>query len=389
MKIYKMKDISIYFQSIALEEHFENEMLGDFIHPYLKDDFPELENKGIAIFEVPEYRNHNEKIESHFRNDFRNALYTLYKGFNWKHTLYDFGTIKPGERIEDTYYAVNTVCQELIKKDIIPIVIGGTQDLTKAIYSAYEDLEQLVNIATIDNQLDLGGVEKDLSHDGWLSHVVLHKPCYLFNYANIGAQSHYISNKTIDLFNELYFDICRLGEVNQSIQVTEPFMRNTDILSVDLTSIRASDLQNDNYTAPNGLFANETCQILRYAGISDKLSSLGIFNYYSNGHKVTDELVAQLIWYFNEGYANRKGDFPQGSKKSYTKFRVYLEDLKEEILFYKSTQSNRWWIEVPYPNSKSSKYMRHQMVPCSYDTYQETMKGNIPNLWWKTYQKLV
>ena len=384
-----MKDISIYFQSIALDQSFEKEMLGDFVCAYTADEFPELEKKGIAIFEVPEYRNHSKKIEGHFKNNFRTHFYKLYQGFNWEHSLYDLGTIQPGEKIEDTYHAINTVCQELIKNDIIPIVIGGTQDLTKAIYNAYEGLEQFVNLTTIDNKLDLGSVESDIYHDGWLSHVVLHKPCYLFNYANIGAQSHYISNKTLDLFNELYFDVCRLGEVNRSIKITEPFIRNTDILSFDIESVRASDLQNNNYTAPNGLFANEACQMLRYAGISDKLSSIGIFNYYSNGHKVTDELVAQLIWYFNEGYANRKGDFPLGSKKAYTKFRVFMEDLKEEILFYKSNQSNRWWIEVPYPNSKASKYMRHQMVPCSYETYQETMKGNIPNLWWKTYQKLV
>ncbi len=364
-------------------------MLGEFIQPYTNDEFPELEKKGVAIFEVPEYRNHSEKITGHFKNDFRTHLYNLYQGFNWEHSFYDLGTIQPGEKIEDTYHAINTVCQELIKKDIIPIVIGGTQDLTKAIYNAYEGLEQFVNLTTVDNKLDLGSVDKNLSHDGWLSHVVLHKPCYLFNYTNIGAQSHYIPNKTRDLFNALYFDVCRLGEVNESVRITEPFMRNTDVLSVDLESLRASDLQNNNYTAPNGLFANETCQLLRYAGISDKLSSIGIFNYYSNGHHVTDELVAQLIWYFNEGYANRKGDFPLGSKKAYTKFWVYMEDLKEEILFYKSNQSNRWWIEVPYPDSKASKYMRHQMVPCSYETYKETMKGNIPNLWWKTYQKLV
>ena len=165
-------------------------------------------------------------------------------------------------------------------------------------------------------------------------------------------------------------------------------MRNSDIVSVDITSIRASELQNNNYTSPNGFFAHEMCRIMRYAGISDKLSSLGIFNYYSQNHSVTDELTAQLIWYFIEGYAQRKGDFPMGSKKTYTKFRVFMEELNEEIIFYKSDKSGRWWIEVPYPGRKEKKYIRHQMVPCSFDTYKEAMKGEIPDLWWKTYQKL-
>ncbi len=384
-----MKDISIYFQSISSNSKYGEEMLGSSIRANIDGDFPTIKEKGTAIIYVPEYRNHSENLNNDFRNDFRSQFYKLFQGVNWTHTIYDLGTIVPGKEINDTIYAIQTVCQELIKKEIIPIVIGGTQDLTNAIYKAYEQLEQMVNLTTIDNKLDLGDIEKEVNHEGWLSHVLLHKPCYLFNYTNIGAQNHYISNKTLDLFNELYFDVCRLGEISNSIQVTEPYMRNTDILSFDLTSIRASDLQNHNYSAPNGIFANEACQLSRYAGISDKLTSIGIFNYYSNNHKVTDELVAQLIWYFNEGYAYRKGDFPIGSKKSYTKFRVFLEELKEEIVFYKSNKSGRWWIEVPYPGSKRSKFMRHQMIPCSYETYLETMKGEVPDLWWKTYQKLV
>src|SRR5690554_582188 len=282
-----MKDISIYFQSIDSESKFGNETLGDFILANRDSNFPDLNNKGIALFYVPEYRNDLNSKQQNFNNDFRKPLYQLFKGFNWTHALYDLGTILPGETIEDTYYAVNTVCQTLIKKEIIPIIIGGSQDLTKAIYNAYEELEQLVNLSTIDNQLDLGNINENISSNGWLSHVILHKPCYLFNYTNIGAQSHYIANSTLDLFNDLYFDICRLGEINKNIQLSEPYLRNSDILSVDLTSIRASDLQNNYYSSPNGLFANEACQLLKYAGISDKLTSLGIFNYYSQNHGVT------------------------------------------------------------------------------------------------------
>lgn len=384
-----MKDLSIYFQPNPLSEQYEEGMLGSVILNFTEGDFPELKDKGTAIIYIPEYRKDKERANNTYSNGFREKLHNLYNGINWTHALYDLGTIKPGKEYKDTVYAVQTVCQELIKKDIIPILVGGSQDLTTALYKAYENLEQMVNLTTIDNQFDLGDIEKDINHKGWLSHVLLHKPCFLFNYANIGAQNHYISKNTIDLFNDLYFDVCRLGAINSSIQLAEPIMRNTDMLSLDLSSLRASDLQNINYTAPNGLFANEACQIARYAGISDKMSSFGIFNYYSQKHHSTDELVAQLIWYFNEGYAHRKGDFPVGSKKSYTKFRVYLEELNEEIIFYKSDRSGRWWIEVPYPGSRKSKFMRHQMVPCSYDTYLETMKGEVPDLWWKTYQKLV
>ncbi|MFA5574897.1 MAG: formimidoylglutamase [Brumimicrobium sp.] len=385
-----MKDLSIYFTKVNPTFHSkQEESIGNIIRAYNEvNGFPTIDGKGIAIFDVPEYR--NSEFKNHkFNLQFRNHFYNLFKGVSWETDLYDLGTIIPGKDISDTIHAVESVCYELIKNDVIPIVIGGTQELTMGVYNAYEKLEQLINLSTIDNKLDIGDIQEDISANGWLNHILLKKPSFLFNYSNIGAQAHYISPQTFNLFEELQFDICRLGTINNDIEEGEPYLRNTDVLSFDLTSIRSSDLQNLFYTSPNGLFANEICRLMRYAGISDKLSSVGIFNYYSDNHEVTDELVAQLIWYFIEGYSHRKGDFPIGAKKEYLKYRVYQDELGEEIVFYKSNKSGRWWIEVPYPSRSNSKLIRHQLVPCSYKTYKKATKGEIPNLWWRTYQKFV
>ena len=383
-----MKDISIYFQAIEVEQDFEKESIGKEINLHIQDSFPDLSEKGIALIFIPENRR-NSKDQSKNKDSFRKSFYSLYKGSGWKHAIYDLGTINPGEKIEDTIFAISTVCQELIKLNITPLIIGGSQDLTIALYKAYEKLEQLINLTTVDHKLDLGSTENEAEMDGWLSHILLHKPCYLFNYSNIGAQSHYISPSTLNLFNDLYFDIFRLGTISNDNKLAEPIMRNTDILSFDLESIRSSEMQNEQYTSPNGLFANEACQLMRYAGISDKLTSAGIFNCYTlHEEKTTNALIAQLIWYFNDGYASRKGDFPIGSKRNYKKYRVTLEELKEEIVFIKSDKSGRWWMEVPYPGLKGNRFERHQSVPCSYEVYQEAMRGEVPDLWWKTYQKL-
>ncbi|MDX1652282.1 MAG: formimidoylglutamase [Brumimicrobium sp.] len=382
-----MKDISIYFRPVTPEFKNEQHSLGKKIFVHTEDSFPEFKKKGIAIFYVPE--NRQSDFQNRPNDAFRNSLYDLFPGSNWKHTIYDLGTIHPGKSVEDTYHAVTAVCQELIKANIVPFIIGGTQDLTLPLYRAYEKLEQLINLTTVDNRLDLGSTEEEVRIDGWLSHILLHKPCFLFNYSNLGAQSHYISPATIDLFNDLYFDVLRLGSLNTNIKLSEPIMRNTDILSFDLNSIRCADHGDQTYASPNGFFAQESCQLMRYAGISDKITSIGIFNYVSeNPSAALSELIAQMIWYFIDGYENRKGDFPVGSRRGYKKYRVTLEELNEEIVFSKSDKSSRWWMEVPYPGVKGHKFERHQMVPCSYEEYQEAMKGEIPDLWWKTYQKL-
>jgi formiminoglutamase len=384
-----MKDISIYFKPIDFEWSPIEGTIGAEIKIHKEDNFPELEKKGIALLYVPEYRHGKKTAQNYSETKYREYFYNLYVGDNWINPLYDLGTILPGERIEDTYFALEQVTTELIKKQILPIVIGGSQDLTFAIYKGYSQLEQMVNICSIDKKLDLGDPETEINKDGYLSHLMMHRPCYLFNHANIGCQAPYVNKNELDLFDKLYFDICRLGEFNSDFKKAEPHLRNADILTLDLESIRSSDFKGKHYDSPNGFYADQICQISKYAGVSDKLTSFGIFNLYNEGLENSSyNLVAQIIWYFLDGVAMRKGDFPIGSKKDYTKFLVHIDDFKDELVFYKSNKSERWWMEVPYPPQDSSKYERHHLVPCDFNDYEMAMKNEIPNLWWKTYQKL-
>lgn len=385
-----MKDLSIYFDPIDTDFcQYAKESIGDRIVAYTPDDFPEIKSGGVALIVVPEYRGVRNATQSS-SDLFRSKLYHLFEGVNWSNAFYDLGTIQPGESIADTRYALSQVCEELMKKAVVPLVIGGGQDLTKAMYDAYKSLEQMVNLTTIDAAFDVGDIDTEIHAHGWLTHILLDKQCYLFNYSNLGAQGHYLSKSVLDLFDKLYFDTTRLGALSENITLAEPILRNTDLGSFDLSSIRYGDFKSGLEILPNGFFANEACQMTRYAGISDKLTAFGLFNCdFNNEDESSAAIIAQLIWYFLDGFNNRKGDYPIANKKTYKKYRVSTEDFKEEIIFYKSDRSARWWMEVPYPDSRGSEYQRHQLVPCSYEEYQETMTGGIPDLWWKTYQKMV
>ncbi len=384
-----MKDISIYFSPVDIEPDKKEGTIGSKIEIFNEGNFPDLKKNSIAIIYVPEFRNGDLQFHNKSDDNFRAYLYGLHIGLDWNYPIYDCGTIKPGKEIEDTYFAVSQVTAELVINNIIPIIIGGTQDLTFALYKGYEKLEQMVNICSIDNKLDLGNPEENISKDGYLSHLLTHRPCYLFNHANIGCQAPFVSKNEFELFDKLYFDMCRLGEFNSNYKIAEPHIRNADILSLDLESIRSSDIKGNHYNSPNGFYSEQICQITKYAGISDKLTSFGIFNFYPEGNsESTNNLIAQFIWYFIDGISLRKGDFPIGSKKDYTKFLVNLDDYKEELIFYKSDKSDRWWMEVPYPPQQGVKFERHHLVPCDHGDYEKAMKNEVPNLWWKTYQKL-
>jgi formiminoglutamase len=385
-----MKDISIYFSPVATDLPFHEQRIGSAIETHRESSFPELKSGGVAIMYVPEFRGVQNRPEHINQERFREQFYDLCVGLDWKFQMYDLGDILPGNEIKDTWFALSQVVTELVKKKIVPVIIGGGQDLTMAMYKGYESLEQMVNICSIDHKLDLGSPEDDIHADGFLSHLLLQRPCYLFNHANVGLQAPFVTKSELDLFEKLYFDVCRLGEFNSDFRKAEPHLRNSDILSVDLNSIRASELRTSTYTSPNGFYADQICQVAKYAGISDKLTSVGIFNYYPEREAGSlSFLVAQFIWYLMDGVAQRKGDFPIGSKKDYFKFTVHVEEFKEDLVFYKSNKSDRWWMEVSYPGQKGSMYDRHHLVPCDREDYDRAMKNEIPDLWWKTYQKLV
>jgi hypothetical protein len=381
-----MKDISIYFTPVVLDDlKFEDDQIGAKINVF-QTDFPEVKKNSCVVFSVPEFRGHHTSVDQSIQSNFRKDFYLHYFGGNWNFELYDLGEILPGNELKDTYYAVSNVVAELVKINAIPIIIGGSQDLIFSVYKGYEKLEQLINICSIDYALDLGEPNTEIKSNGYLSQILLNRPCYLFNHANIGLQIPYVNPKQLELFDKLYFDICRLGEFNKSFRIAEPHLRNADIINIDFQSIKASEVLGQN-SIPNGFYAEQICQIAKYSGVSDKSTSFGVFNY-TDINPVSDRLLAQIIWYFLDGVSDRKGDFPIGTKSDYLKFQVVLEESSHVLVFYKSNKSERWWMEVPYPPSNGKKYERHHIVPCDWEDYDNAMKNEIPDLWWKTYHKL-
>jgi formiminoglutamase len=381
-----MTDISIYFNPISFDkENYHQDQIGGFVEVF-NDEFPTLNPGSIAIIYVPENRGSHSKEAQATSSEFRKSFYELYKGKDWNKNFYDLGDILPGKELNDTYFAVSNVVAELIKSNVLPIIVGGSQDLVMGIYDAYAKLEQLVNICSIDYSLDLGDTEKGADSQSYLTPLMLKRPCYLFNHANIGLQIPYARPQDVKLFDKLFFDICRLGEFNSDFRKAEPHLRNADIINLDFKSIKASEVFSHG-SNPNGFYAEQICQIARYAGISDKVNCLGIFNYVDL-NAISDKLLADILWYFSDGYFARWGDFPMGSKAAYKRFTVVLDEGDYTIVFNKSNKSDRWWMEVPYPPKEGKKYERHYLVPCNKEDYDRAMNNEMPDLWWKTYQKL-
>lgn len=342
----------------------------------VQDDRAAVNNEGCAL--APDY--------------FRAQFYTLHEG-PYTTRIVDLGNIKAGATISDTYVALKMVVSELVKLNIVPIIIGGGQDLTYAQYLAYEPLEQKVDLVVVDSKFDLDEDDQEglsAKSDTYLNKILLHQPNYLFNFSNIGYQTYFVNQDSLKVMSKLYFDVHRLGEFSDDMALAEPIVRNANMISFDMGAIRSSDAGANANASPNGFYGEQACRISRYAGMSDKLTSIGFYEFNpafdQNGQ--TAMLLAQIVWYFMDGFYNRKKDFPLTPKSQYLIYRASLSDGSSELLFVKSKKSDRWWMQVPYPTGQS-KNERFHLVPCRYEDYTTAVTGEMPDLWWRTFQKLL
>lgn len=383
-------DIGLYLKPVPLDIEAETEeplLLGNTIKVHRDGAFPELNSGDIAILGVVEEKFGKGTAALHGPNLVRRQLYQLY-AHGFRFGMADIGNIDAGETPADTDYALQRVVSALIDKNIAVIILGGGQKLTFANYAAYEILETTVNLAVIDSKVDMGEFLEDLSDENYLSKIVIHKPSYLFNLSALGFQSYLNHPDTLELLDKLFFDALRLGVISSDLRSTEPFLRQADLLSVDINAVRNESAPGTGQ--PNGFTGEQICQMMRYAGLSDKTTSFGIYNYKADrdvNHQ-TALLIAEMIWCIFEGFGKRIKEFPLIHKKDFIEYKVHLSDSGHELVFYKSQRSDKWWMKVPYAGGVQGQLGRHHLVACSYADYTTACEGEVPDAWWRTYQKL-
>lgn len=359
----------------------------DYSYAHAKQ-FPSLDGFQIAIIGVEEDRQAlNNQGCALAANAVRKYLYNLHKGTSFP-AIVDLGNIKQGATVSDSYTALSITISELIKQRIVPVVIGGSHDLTYAQYLSYVLLDHTVDVVIVDPKFDINESEDDINAQSFLYKIILHKPNYLFNLSLLGYQTYFVDQKSIEIIEKLKFDAHRLGKLKEKLEEVEPLVRTADMLSFDISAIRHSDAAANAYSSPNGFYGEDACQIARYAGMSDNLTSIGFYemNPKLDVQNQSAMLMSQMIWYFADGYANRKNDLPLSDKSNFIKYTTSLKNNQYQLVYYKSKKSNRWWMEVPI-SSQNSKYEKHHLIPCSYHDYETACNDELPDRWWQAYQK--
>jgi len=348
-----------------------------------KEKIKKIEDFDIALIGVCEERASENQGTKDAPNEIREKLYKLFKpSHNLK--ICDLGNLTIGQTLKDTNIALRDAIIELRSKNVVPILLGGSQELSVAIYEAYRKIETHLNLVFIDSRIDFISAKSEIISDNYIQRIIQSQNNRIFNISVLGYQNYLNNPKTIERMRKNLLDAIRLGELKQNILNIEPILRDANFVSFDISAIKQSDAPAHYNPSPNGFDAIEACQIAKYAGISDNVSCFGLFEvnpiYDRNGQ--TAHLAAQIIWHFIEGFYERLKDIPIAEDTNYKKFHIIIENVNQNFIFYKSLKTNRWWIEIPLQaNTK-------KLVACSYEDYQMASNQDIPDIWWKTLQKL-
>ena len=354
------------------------------------DKMPDYKSADIALFGISETGDEeaNNCIEA--PDKVREKLYALKKGYGAYHIV-DLGNLKKGIDPTETKARLQEVCQNLLESNTLPVIIGGTHDYDYPQYKAYEEIDKLVSFLNVDAFLDMETGPDSKDNERHIQDVLLHEPNYLFSYSHLAYQSYLINRESIDTLEKLYFDAYRIGSLRDHIPDMEPVIRDADMISFDITSIRSSDAPGTVRSQPFGLTGEEACQICWYAGVNEKLSSIGFYEYapkLDDDRFKTAAVISTMVWYFIEGFYHRKQELNFKSN-DYTKYLVSMPgNVPESMVFFKSKLSEKWWMEVPHPDGKKA-YSRNSIVPCSYNDYKMATNGEIPERYITTMNKLL
>lgn len=301
----------------------------------------------------------------------------LYQLHYW-HTdvkIADFGNIKTGASLNDSYAAIKTVVSELFRMNKTVVLVGGTHDITLAQYFAYKEIGRAIEATCIDATIDLRG-ESSIRSENFLLEMLTSEPNMVIHYNHIGFQSYYVHPRMLETMDKLRFDCYRVGIAKENMEEMEPAIRNTGLLSFDISAIKYSDAP-VNENSPNGFSGEEACILSRYAGMSNQLSSFGIYGYQPQAdvNELTAKQISQMIWYFIDGKSRSKQEASIDDRSMFNEYHTVFAEV--DTVFLQSRRTSRWWMQLP--NKK--------IVSCSHFDYLTASRNQIPERWLREQER--
>lgn len=339
-----------------------------------QDAFPDLTHADIIIASCDELRGDGQLGSASAETDaVRKELYSLYY-WHKQINLADIGKIKIGMHVSDTYAAIKTVAKEIIQQNKIFLLIGGSHDLSLAVYEAYREMNKIIEVTGIDAYIDLS-LDNPIRSKNFLMELLTGDPNFIRHYNHMGFQSYYIHPHMLETMDKLRFDCYRLGKVKENIEEMEPSFRSSDMAMFDVAALGAATFWDG--SSPNGFNGEEACTLMRYAGMSDRLKALGIYGYDKKRDPQLNlaKQISQMIWYYIDGVQYGRTEANLNEQEMF--IECHLEFAAIETTFLKSRKTGRWWMKMP-----DGKY-----VPCTESDFNAAGNNELPERWLRLQER--
>ena len=373
-----MNDLHEYLEPVNIAEldndrSYNDKQFAKLIKIY-EDEIPALDNVDIVLLGVNEFRGQGLIANINSANAIRKQLYRFH---DWHSdiSIADIGNIKCGSSIADSYAVIKIVLMELLQLNRTVILLGGSHDNTLGQYYAYKDLNRIIEATVVDATIDLMS-ESPAKSENFLLEMLTSEPNLVRHYNHIGFQSYFVHPHMLETMDKLRFDCYRVGTAKEHLEEMEPVIRNSHMISFDIAAIKHSDAPSSS-CSPNGFSGEEACTLIRYAGLSSVVSSLGIYGYNADNdvNDLTAIQIAQMLWYFIDGRNKSRQEADLQDKQSFNEYHTAFAEI--DTVFLQSKKTGRWWMQLP--NKK--------LIACSYNDYLYASNNEIPERWLRAQER--
>jgi formiminoglutamase len=219
-------------------------------------------------------------------------------------------------------------------------------------------------------------IDSRRKNDHFLMEMLTGEPNFIRHYNHIAFQSYYVHPHMLQTMDKLRFDCFRVGQVKESLDEMEPVIRNSQLFSFDISAI-ANSYAPASRVSPNGLNGEEACVLMRFAGMSTGVSSIGIYGFEErlDRDELTAKQISQMIWYAIDGRSRGRREASLDEKSSFNEFHLAFAEV--ETVFLQSKKTGRWWMQLP---DKS-------FMACSHKDYVLASNNEIPERWLRAQER--
>lgn len=374
-----MDDLYHFLTPVDLFEINEDEgylegQIGRAVKTQVDEDF-DLNEADLIILGVKEWRGNGDGVQENNAADLiRRELYRLHY-WHGDLKIADAGNTELGAELDDSYAALQTILGELYRMGKTVLIIGGSHDMALAQYRAFSTIDVFPEVTGIDSSIDLHR-ESRKPAEQFLLDMFTGDPNYLKHYNHLGFQSYFVHPQMLQTIDKLRFDCYRLGTVQEKLDDFEPVFRNSDMLMFDISAIKNADAP-ANTKAPNGFTGTESCTLTRFAGMSDRLKSIGIYGYdpAHDRDNLTAKQISQMIWYFMDGRHRMHMEATVSERHNFNEYHTVFAEV--DTTFLQSKRTKRWWMQMP----------DGQFTACSENDYLTAGRNELPERWLRIQER--